>query len=144
MKLTVELVPSTTWFVNLRSILTRSEWDKVRKGRYKKAKNRCEVCGGQGPKWPVECHEVWHYNDNTKQQTLTGLVALCPDCHKVKHLGLALIKGWYDESVKHFCKINNLSQSEAEIYIAKVFDTHNYRSKFEWVVNTEWLNGELK
>jgi len=55
----------------------------------KKAENLCETCGGCGPQYPVECHEIWNYDDTRLIQKLDGLIALCPDCHEVKHIGLA-------------------------------------------------------
>jgi hypothetical protein len=69
-KLTVELVPETSWYSNLRSELTEEQWDTVRRRCYVAADYRCEVCGGRGPKWPVECHEVWSYDDLEHVQTL--------------------------------------------------------------------------
>jgi hypothetical protein len=56
--LTIELVPETAWFKNLRSELPKEKWDKLRKDTYKKAGYRCEVCGGKGEKWPVWTFEV--------------------------------------------------------------------------------------
>jgi hypothetical protein len=46
--LTIELVPKTAWFTNLRSYLTSKEWDVVRKKCYKEANYCCEICGGKG------------------------------------------------------------------------------------------------
>ena len=70
MKLTIELVPSTAWYSNVRSNVTSSQWDVLRKECYKNAGYKCEVCGGKGPKHPVECHEIWEYNDESFTQTL--------------------------------------------------------------------------
>ncbi len=58
-QLTIELVPSTSWYNNVRSIVTRAQWDKLRAIVYDKAWHLCEICEGVGPKHPVECHEVW-------------------------------------------------------------------------------------
>ena len=65
MKLTIELVPQSSWGNNLRSEanLSKGQWDKLRKESYRKANYKCEICGEKGPKWPVECHEIWHYDD---------------------------------------------------------------------------------
>ena len=87
--LTIELVPSTCWFSNVRDHVSKSIWDKLRKATYRQSNYRCEICGDRGSKHPVECHEIWHYDDDKYIQTLTGLTALCPDCHRVKHIGLA-------------------------------------------------------
>ena len=47
-KLTIELVPSTAWGENLRKILKKEHWDILRKASYKRARYRCECCGGKG------------------------------------------------------------------------------------------------
>jgi hypothetical protein len=77
-RLTVELVPSTCWYTNVRSNVSKAVWDRLRRRVAAEAGKRCEICGGRGRRWPVECHEVWHYDDATKVQRLERLVALCP------------------------------------------------------------------
>ena len=47
-RLTVELIPSTCWFSNLRSELSKEEWDRLRRATYERASQRCEVCGQRG------------------------------------------------------------------------------------------------
>ena len=54
-RLTIELVPSTCWFSNVRSNISKQDWDRLRKETYKKANYRCEICGGVGRNHPVEC-----------------------------------------------------------------------------------------
>lgn len=97
LKLTIELVPSTDFYSNVRSNVTQKEWDVIRKKSYERASNKCEICGdagtNQGVKHKVECHEIWEYNDESHIQKLIGLISLCPNCHKTKHAGLAQIKG---------------------------------------------------
>jgi len=143
MKLTIELVPSTSWFSNLRSLLSAAEWDKIRKGCYKHADYKCEICGGVGPAHPVECHETWEYDEKTSIQKLIGLVSLCPSCHEVKHIGLAGVKGRHAEAVAHFCKVNGCSAPEAEKYIQEAFAIWNKRSEQEWDLDIGLLE-ELK
>lgn len=139
MKLDIELVPKTLWFSNVRSIISKSDWDMIRKSTYKKANYKCEICGGIGNKWPVECHELWYYDDENRVQTLTGLIALCPDCHRVKHLGRTSVFGNVDTSIDHFCNINNISNLDANRYIESVFEVWRERSKFSWKLNLDWL-----
>ena len=79
--LTIELVPRTAWLVNVRSEVSKSEWDKLRRATYKAAGYRCEICNGKGHKHPVECHEVFEYDDEEKSQTLKRLIAICPKCN---------------------------------------------------------------
>jgi len=53
-ELTIELVPKTCWYTNLRSELPKSKWDKLRKKSYQEADYKCQICGGKGNRHPVE------------------------------------------------------------------------------------------
>jgi hypothetical protein len=92
-RLTVELVPKTSWYHNVRALVDEMTWDRIRHQVWRQAEYRCEICGGRGPEHPVECHEVWRYDDRTRVQALVRMIALCPACHQVKHLGLANVQG---------------------------------------------------
>jgi len=72
--LTIELVPKGQWGSNLRSELSTKDWDTLRRESYHLASYKCEVCGGVGPRHPVECHEIWHYDDAYHVQRLDGLI----------------------------------------------------------------------
>jgi 5-methylcytosine-specific restriction endonuclease McrA len=143
MILTIELVPETCHFKNVRSEITKNAWDKLRKECYKKADYHCEICGGRGPEHPVECHEIWHYDDKTFAQTLIGLIALCPACHEVKHMGLAQIKGHGNRAQKHFAKVNKLTSIQAKQKITKAFKQYHERSQHQWTLDISWLNDKL-
>lgn len=41
----VDLVPSSCWFTNVRSCISPTDWDRVRRMVYTRANNRCEACG---------------------------------------------------------------------------------------------------
>lgn len=139
-KLTIELVPKTSWFTNLRSILKKEDWDNLRKQTYKKAHYRCEICGGRGRKWPVECHEIWEYDDEKKIQRLKKLIALCPTCHKVKHIGFASTQNRGTMAAKHLAKINNWTKQDTDLYIEASFETWSQRSQFSWQIDLTYLS----
>lgn len=139
MKLTIELVPQTSWYTNVRSEVSKEEWDKIRRKCYQQAKYKCEICGGKGDKWPVECHEIWHYDDQHKRQILTGLIALCPNCHKTKHVGLSQMNGELDLVIQQLMKVNGLNKKEALDYINESFQIWNERSRFDWDCNIDYL-----
>lgn len=61
--LTIELVPETCWYSNVRSNVSPEEWERLKRIAFKRAGYWCEICGGRGPQWPVECHERWLYDD---------------------------------------------------------------------------------
>lgn len=132
MKLTIELVPSTSWYSNVRSNVSKERWDVLRKECYKLAGHKCEICNGKGPKHPVECHEIWDYNDEKCIQTLKGLIALCPDCHSTKHFGFARVSGKEKIVKAHLMKVNDLTEKQADEYIEEAFKLWEERSKKQW------------
>lgn len=148
MKLTIELVPQSSWGNNLRSEanLSKEQWDRLRKESYKKANYKCEICGDKGPKWPVECHEIWNYDDQTHTQTLKGLISLCPTCHKAKHLGRTLSVETPEVQSQVLTKLstlNKLNHKQTEEYIIEVFNQWNQRSQHKWKLDLTWLQSKL-
>jgi len=141
--LTIELVPKTCHFKNVRSEVTPASWDVLRKEAYRNADYTCEICGGKGSNHPVECHEIWSYDDAAHTQTLTGLIALCPSCHEVKHMGLAKIKGNYERALTHFMKVNKFTRKKAIDEIFSAFAQWAERSEHQWKLDISWLNQHL-
>lgn len=140
MKLEVELVPKTAWYSNVRSKVDRNTWDQIRRKCYRKANFICEICGGKGDQWPVECHERWHYDDENKKQTLEGLIALCPNCHKTKHAGRSIALGDREVVLEQLMKVNDMTKSEAIEYIDEVFTVWRERSQHQWELDITYLN----
>ena len=145
-KLTIELIPSTSHYKNVRTILPTKEWDRLRKASYKKANFKCQICGdigtNQGYKHNLECHEIWAYQkDGT--QLLKELVSLCPKCHQVKHIGrtIAIKKG--KEAFKHISKVNKWDMKLVEAYVGSCFQEHKERSKIKWKLNVSILTEKL-
>jgi len=139
LKLTVELVPSTCWWSNVRSNLEKSQWDKIRKVIYKRSNYKCDVCGGKGITYPVECHEIWEYDDEERIQRLKGFMSLCPPCHQVKHIGLAGLRGNTEIVHERFKKINGLSDKDATILIGYSWEKWEERSEYEWKLDVSIL-----
>lgn len=138
-RLAIELVPKTSWYSNVRSHVSETEWDRLRKPVYNRAGSRCEICGGRGPAHPVECHEIWQYDDEVSVQRLIGLIALCPACHSVKHLGRSHVKGRGDEAIDQLMKVNRWSAAQADAYIELVLDVWKLRSRVPWQLDLSWL-----
>jgi hypothetical protein len=139
-RLTVELVPSTCWYTNVRSHVSKAVWDRLRSQVAAAAGNRCEVCGGRGRRWPVECHEVWRYDDGRKIQRLEGLAALCPACHEVKHAGLASKRGRLSAVIAHLADVNGWSPEDAGLYLEAAFETWAARSRHQWTLDISLLS----
>lgn len=139
MKLTVQLVPSTSFYENVRSICSKTQWDFIRKDVYKKYSYKCAICGGKGDKHPVEAHEVWKYDDNNYIQILTDILAVCPACHTSIHFGLACVRGKQDKALSHLKIVNGISIDEAQSHVKRSFEEFNRRSKHQWTLDVSYL-----
>ena len=137
--LTIELVPKTAWFSNVRSMIAKKDWDILRKEAYRKADYKCEICGGVGKRHPVECHEIWEYDDNNHIQKLAGMTALCPSCHEVKHIGFANTQGRGEMAEEHLAKVNKWTKEKTTKYVREQFKKWAERSKYDWEIDLTWL-----
>jgi 5-methylcytosine-specific restriction endonuclease McrA len=139
MKLTLDLVPASCFFTNVRAFVSKKQWDTIRFKVYSKAYDTCEICGGIGPAHAVECHEIFEYNDSELIQKLTGMIALCPNCHNTKHFGLSELQGKRVKILKHFMKVNKVNKTDAEKYISEQFIIWAKRSKYRWALDISLL-----
>jgi hypothetical protein len=133
------LVPSPLWGVNLRALLEKTQWDRIRRDAYARAGRRCKVCGGKGEKWPVEADEAWDYDDDRCVQTLKGVIALCPLCHQVRHWGSTQLKGQTEATFSHLRRVNGWTEREADKAIEEAFDLWEKRSLKPWRSDFSWL-----
>lgn len=136
LKLTIELVPSTSWYNNLRSLMPKEKWDVLRKKVYADFGYRCGICGVTGE---LHAHEIWKYDDVNHVQSLMGLIALCKMCHAVKHLGRTELKEQeegiqMEEVIAHFMKINKCTKTEFEAHRKEAFRIWEERSKHQWQI----------
>ena len=136
-KLNFELVPEELWYANLRSILRAEDWDVVRRDAYKRAGYRCRICGADGR---MEAHEKWSYDDKRAVQKLEDVLALCHNCHLVKHIGRTQLMGNEGVAMTHFMKVNACSQMDYHNALAKANEEYRARNKVEgWVTDVSWL-----
>jgi hypothetical protein len=138
-RLTIELVPQTCWFSNVRDRVSCEDWGRMRSQVYEHAGSRCEVCGGRGSKHPVECHEVWEYDETTAVQRLVRMIGLCPACHEVKHMGLADIKGRGEIAAAHLAEVNGWTPQVTAVYIDQAFARWQERSDRTWSLDVSAL-----
>ena len=148
-KINIELVPYEAHGFNVRSRLSSSQWEAICKVIHKKTARKgqtltCQQCGDngkrQGFKHPVECHEVWDFDDEKRVQKLVGLISICPLCHKAKHLGLADKMGYGDQTRQHMAKHNRWSKDQVENYIAQAKNLVKKRSGKNYRLDLTYLN----
>lgn len=139
LKLTIELVPHSCWYSNVRSNVTTTTWRRLQNIVFKAANQTCEICGQTGSKHPLECHEIWSYDDHRCIQSLTRLIALCPRCHEVKHIGFAIQRGRLQHALKWFCEVNGTTPSDAVAYIQHQLKVTEIRGQFAWTLDLSLL-----
>jgi len=139
LRLRIELVPTSCWYSNVRSIVKKNQWNRIRKEVYAKAAFLCEVCGEKGSSHPVECHEVWIYEQEISTQRLGSFQSLCPSCHEVKHMGLARLKGNGEKALNRFVKINKLDKVTSGKILSAVIKQWQIRSRMKWKIDVELL-----
>jgi len=138
MKLNFELVPTGTWYKNLRSILSQEEWDIVRKDAYNRANGKCMICEKNAS--ILDAHETWRYDEDTHIQKLVDVRAVCQDCHRTIHIGLAAINGHLEEAFKNYCEVNNCSDTVFRKNYNVAFAEWDIRSKIkDWELDISWL-----
>lgn len=133
------MVPQSCWGKNLRAVLSEEDWKRVRQHAYDAAGRRCVVCGGRGPQWPVEADEAWAYDDAARVQTLKGVIALCPDCHLVRHWGRATVTGIADVALAQMMRVNGWSREQAEAAGDEGMRLWESRSRQAWRIDYSWV-----
>lgn len=135
----INLIPSNMWFLNLRKLLSETQWTKL-SNEIRSAQNwTCQACRIsikqlKSTKW-FDCHEMWNFNDKTQEVELQCLVCLCKKCHTTTHFGYAQVKQKSESSFKHLCKVNHWDSESAALYIEACFEQWSKRSNKKWELN---------
>ena len=131
------MIPRNSWYSNLRNILPKAEWDKIRKMVYKHFNYECSICHASSP---LHAHESWVYDYDTSKQTLKDILALCYLCHMSQHLGYVQVKLipsgelTMDKLEHHWMRINNKSKKDFEEHKYLAFELWEIRSLISWKV----------
>lgn len=140
-KLTFEMVPEECWYSNLRSVLQPADWDKVRRDAYARAGGKCCICGRNTR---LEAHEKWSYDEKIALQKLEDVVALCRECHEVKHISRTQLVGRGMEAMEHFMKVNGCSQMDFHEALQEANELYQKRNRVEgWVTDVTWLKNKF-
>ena len=124
-KLRENTIPNHSHGINLRHLLTKTTWDKLRQKIYKRDKNQCVICGDKSPT-KFHCHEEFIFDYENQIQRLGQLMTLCPHCHANKHIASKfkffnsgkLTRDSMDRIIAHWCIVNFNKKS----YFSKDFN----------------------
>ena len=113
----IHLVPMQLWHMNMRALVTRTEWKKLRVALLESQGIICATCGKEEtlPR-RVYAHEEWEYDESAEPAIakITGVSLVCWHCHAIEHWGCTtsivargqLGQRAVDDSIEHFCRIN--------------------------------------
>ncbi len=137
-KLNFELVPDSCWYSNLRSILSKEQWDFIKKDAKNKANGKCTLCGRKTNM--LDAHEVWSYDEDNAIQKLEDVIAVCKDCHSVIHIGFTQLKGNIERAEDHYMKVNKCTYTQMKKALGAANEEHQRRNKIaEWQLDLTWL-----
>ena len=137
-KLNFELVPDSCWYSNLRSILSKKQWDFIRADAKQRADGRCMICGKKTDR--LDAHERWNYDIKNGVQKLEDVLAVCKDCHSVIHIGYTQLKGNEERAEKHFIKVNGCSYADYRKALGEANELHKLRNGVsEWKLDLTYL-----
>ncbi len=163
-KLRENTIPDHSHGINLRHLLTKTTWDKLRQKIYERDKNQCVICGDKSPT-KFHCHEEFSFDYENQIQRLGQLMTLCPHCHANKHIASKfkvfnsgkLTKDSMDRIIAHWVMVNfnkkgyfskdfNIKEkqlkkdmkkikSEKGVYIASVLSLTIERNTIAWKID---------
>jgi len=143
MKLPIDLIPESSWGKNLRTMMGRSRWDRLRATVLAEQGNVCAICSSSRK---LQCHEVWEFDDKKGVQRLRGFQASCSLCHLASHFGLAqnlALQGHLDldNVIAHSLQVNGVSMKQFEKHKTAAFALWNKRSKRKWKLDLgQWAS----
>ena len=123
------MIPSPLWAINTHTLMPQSQWDQIRRQAYDDCSHQCGICGGKGK---LEPHTRWEYDDANLVQRLLGFMALCLQCHGIKHLGRSGIictPEQMENLVIHFMTVNQCTEEEFKELEEKAFAEFERRSQ---------------
>lgn len=133
-----DMLPSTSWEANLRTMLSEKEWDRLRRFCYQAAGNTCVACGSRGEPH-VEAHESWGFDEKTGVQKLRGLHCFCPTCHKCKHIGISGRLGMLPAVHQRLMWLNDWTREDLERGLAAMQARQEELSKRQWTLDVSFL-----
>jgi hypothetical protein len=137
-QLRCDLLPASTWGSNLRGVFSRKDWDALRIPVCMASGNVCEVCGAEvdtdsGRKRRPDCHELWVFEHRDRNvQRLDRLIALCPDCHRAQHIGLAGVKAETGLVVAKLREVNGWTTAQAMLEMNRAWAEYERRQHYRW------------
>jgi len=138
-ELFIDMIPKTSYFKNVRSIFTESDWNLIRHHIYERTGHKCECCGAKRFKY-LEAHERWIFDFETKTQKLIRIIALCRLCHQSTHYGHSKVTKEISKINAHLMKVKGINENELKLHINEAFDIWKKRNTIKWTIDTSIIS----
>lgn len=139
LKLIPVLIPKPLWGVNAHNLLEGQCWQNIRRNTFLRSDYCCVICQR---KKPLECHEVFKFDDEKGVAVLLRLEGRCEDCHACNHLGrLKKVnpKG-FKRALAYIGFVNQITPQVVIRIVGEAFDVHKSRTRpWEMKVDPELL-----
>lgn len=146
--LRVDLIPSSAWYINCRTALSKSQWTRISDYVRHRAGWRCEFCETTNDlraKRYLMAHERFEYDEDTGVMRLAALICLCTDCNDVAHPGRATSVGGktIGEITHHYAETADIGLAEAKTRMRQATADFERRSARDWrfdiTLLTPWI-----
>ena len=151
-RLRADLLPASTWGSNLRGLLSPTQWDRLRAPVLAAAGLRCQICGAARPARRPDCHEQWIFGLEAivpgdiplPVQRLVRLVALCPACHEVQHVGLAGLRERLAEVRARLGQLNSWTPAQVSADLDRAARRSVLLEQVPWDLDLRTLAGQIE
>ncbi|MGO9294891.1 MAG: DUF5710 domain-containing protein [Streptosporangiaceae bacterium] len=134
----VDLVPASSWFRNVRTAVSATDWYRIRTMVYARAGHQCETCGRRkSDHVRLDCHERFDYTGQI--QRLRRLLCMCSACHQVTHFGHTHLSGRADQALEHLISVTGMTQAAAMAHIDAAFAQWQQRSAVPWILDLRMI-----
>jgi hypothetical protein len=122
------LIPRPLWGVNAHTLVSEECWQKIRRDTFLRDQNRCVICEQQKP---LECHEIFSFDDDHGVAVLVRMESRCADCHACNHLGRLQKRNpaAFKRALKYIGTINRIAPPEVVRLAKEAFRVHKTRTR---------------
>jgi hypothetical protein len=143
----IRMVPRPLWGMNLRRLLPKSRWSKIRQGLIAERGLKCQTCGKvETESNHIFAHEEWEYETTRSPATarLSGLKLSCWHCHAVEHFGATvnmvhgsreLTDRAIEDTIEHFCRLNSVGPNEFHAHLAEAKAEWSRLNRLDWTID---------
>lgn len=134
----VDMIPSTSWYVNVRSAVSPTDWYRVSQMVRRRAHWTCEACGfvaDETARLLMDAHERFAYDEASGVQRLVRLICLCADCHGATHYGHSASIGEAATVLHHLQLVTGMTADQAEAHLRDAYELWQRRSAIQWTVD---------